>query len=84
MPSCFRLFDALRPPSCLACRLNRRQEQGDQNADDRDHDQQFDEREARADASKTATLRTDMAELRRFSGDPPMNPTSDEPCREER
>ena len=39
---------ALRAARRFAGRLNRRQQQGDQDADDRDHDQQFDERKARA------------------------------------
>ena len=37
---------ALRPPPRLAGGLDRRQQQRDQQADDRDHDQQFDQREA--------------------------------------
>jgi hypothetical protein len=32
---------ALQPSCGLACRLNRRQQQGDQDADDRNHDQKL-------------------------------------------
>src|SRR5437762_3323790 len=39
---------ALRPPGRLASGLHRRQEQGDQNADDGNDDEQLDEREAAA------------------------------------
>ena len=42
------LIGALRPPGRLAGRLDRRQQQGDQDANDGDHDQQFDQREAGA------------------------------------
>ena len=35
---------ALRTPGSLAGRLNSRQQQGNQHANDRDHDQQLDER----------------------------------------
>ena len=38
-----QIVSTLGPAGRLAGRLHRRQEQGDQNADDRDHDQQFDE-----------------------------------------
>jgi hypothetical protein len=34
----------LQPPGRLARRLHRREEQGDQDRDDRDHDQQFNQR----------------------------------------
>ena len=42
------VIGALCPPRCLAGGLNRRQQQGHQDADDRDHDQQFDKRKAAA------------------------------------
>jgi hypothetical protein len=38
---------ALRPPRGFASRLHRRQEQGDQHADNGDHDQQLHQRESR-------------------------------------
>ena len=38
------LIFALRPPCRLTGRLNRWEQQGHQNADDRDHDQQLDQR----------------------------------------
>ena len=40
-----QVIQALRAPGRLARRLHGRQEQGDQHADDGDHDQQFDQRE---------------------------------------
>jgi hypothetical protein len=41
----FELVRALGPPRGLAGRLHGREEQGDQGADDGDHDQELDERE---------------------------------------
>jgi hypothetical protein len=38
------VIDTLLPPRRFARGLNRRQEQRHQNADDRDHDQQFNQR----------------------------------------
>jgi len=38
-----KIIDALRPPGRFARRLNRRQQQRNQDADDRDHDEQLDE-----------------------------------------
>src|SRR5262245_28731024 len=43
-----KIVDALGPPSRFARGLNGRQKQSDQNADDRDDDKQFDERERSA------------------------------------
>ena len=37
-----QIIDAMRPPCGLAGRLHGRQQQRDQHADDRDHDQQLD------------------------------------------
>jgi len=45
-PELLHVVDALRAASGLASRLNRRQQQGDQNRDDGDHDQQLDQRES--------------------------------------
>ena len=42
------VVDALDPPRRLAGRLDGRQQQGDQDRDDRDHHQQFDQREGRS------------------------------------
>ena len=39
------IVDALRSPASLSRRLDRRQQQGYQNADDGDHDEQFNQRE---------------------------------------
>jgi len=36
---------ALGPPGGLACRLHGREQEADEDADDRDHHQEFDERE---------------------------------------
>ena len=41
-----QVVGALGPPRRFACGLHRRQEQGDQDCDDRDHHQQLDERES--------------------------------------
>ena len=41
-----KIVRALRPPGRFAGRLNGRQQQRDQDADDRDHHQQLDERKA--------------------------------------
>ncbi len=46
-PDLFQIIGALRPPRRLACRLDRGQQQRNQDRDDRDHDQEFDEREPR-------------------------------------
>ena len=42
-----QIIRALSPPRCLASRLNRRQKQGDQDSNDGDHDQEFNQSEAR-------------------------------------
>jgi hypothetical protein len=44
--SLFQVVDALRPPCALPRGLHSRQEQRDQDADNRDHDQQLDERKS--------------------------------------
>jgi hypothetical protein len=44
----FEIIRALSPPRCLTGRLHSRQEQSDQNGYNRDHDQQFDQRETSA------------------------------------
>ena len=44
-PHLLEMIAALHLPCCLACALHRWQEERHQNADDGDHDQEFDERE---------------------------------------
>ena len=44
-PICLRLLEHLRPGGGLADLLDRGQQQADQDRDDRDHHQQFDQRE---------------------------------------
>ena len=44
MPICLRLFVHCARRAASPRRLNGRQQQRDQNADDRNHDEQFDER----------------------------------------
>jgi hypothetical protein len=39
-----QIVNALRPPACLASGLDRRQQKGHEDPDDRNNDQQFDER----------------------------------------
>jgi len=58
-----QIVAALRPPCRFARGLNRGQQQGDKDADDRDHHQQFDQ-------SKTGTLMIwhDAAPVRREDG----------------
>jgi hypothetical protein len=46
-----QVVDALRPPRRLACRLYRRQQQSDQNANDGNHDEQLDQRKRASNAS---------------------------------
>ena len=41
-----QVVDALDPPGRLACRLHGGQQQGDQDRDDRDHDQKLDQGES--------------------------------------
>ena len=48
------VVDALHAPGRLPRRLHGGQEQRDQDRDDRDHDQQFDQRESRSLAGDTA------------------------------
>ena len=43
------VVDALDAAGGLACRLHRRQQQGNENGDDRDHDQQLDQRKSVTD-----------------------------------
>ena len=45
-PLCFKLFCTLRAPRGFAGRLNRREQECDQNADNRNNDQQFHQRES--------------------------------------
>jgi hypothetical protein len=45
-PDLAEVVRALRPPGGLAGGLDRREQQCDENSNDRDHDEQFDEREA--------------------------------------
>ncbi len=45
-PHLLEVVAALGSPRGLACRLHRRQQQRDEDPDDRDHDEQFDERES--------------------------------------
>ena len=42
-PELPNLVDALRPPCCLTCRLDRRQQQSDQDTNDGDYHQQLDQ-----------------------------------------
>src|SRR5207244_10622833 len=44
-PDLFKVVDALGAPSRFACRLDGRQQKGDEDADDRDDHEQLDERE---------------------------------------
>jgi hypothetical protein len=44
-PELFEVIDALAAPCAFARRLHRRQQQGNQDANDGDHDQQLDEGE---------------------------------------
>ena len=47
-PELLEMIGALRSPCSFSSHLNGGQQQGHQNTDDRDDDEQFDEREARA------------------------------------
>src|SRR3954468_22714263 len=54
-----QIVDALAPPCRLARRLNRGQQQRNQDANDRDHDEKLDEREpARRTTTEPAHVRT--------------------------
>ena len=48
-PICLRLFWQLARPSRFASTLHGRQQEPDQDRDNRDHDEQFDQREPAAD-----------------------------------
>jgi hypothetical protein len=54
------VVDALRAASGLSRGLNRRQQEGDQDADDRDHDQQLDKRKARTAAMPTTIMKNHL------------------------
>jgi hypothetical protein len=52
------IIRALRAAGRFACGLNRRQQHRDKNADDRDHDEQFHERESRQAPPRTTSGNT--------------------------
>ena len=55
-PELLEVVRALHAPGGLPCRLHRRQKQGDQDRDDRDHDQKLDQGKRRATSVHWALL----------------------------
>ena len=66
-PNLLEIILAAHPPPRFACRLDRRQQKSDQDADDRDHHQKFHQRKPtwpRLSETRSSLMQTSLSETR--------------------